>query len=133
MTKPAYSIVGRLCRQLFWQTLVGMGLVCAGIYAATSMFIKAEQREELAGKVVFIQELIHAAAKKNGEPEIVAKLTHFAPRRPGTFLEVWRADGSQLYRDGNDNDGSGGAIHLVILRLLKTETTTSVLTGFPSA
>lgn len=107
MTKPAYSIVGRLCRQLFWQTLIGMGLVCAGIYAATSMFIRAEQSEELATKVVFIQELIYAAAKKNGETEVVAKLTHYAPRRPGTFLELWRADGSPLYRDGSDSGVPG--------------------------
>jgi two-component system heavy metal sensor histidine kinase CusS len=105
--KPAYSIVGRLSHQLFWQTLIGMGLVCAGIYAATSMFVKAEQSEQLATKVIIFQELIYAAAKKNGETEVVAKLTHYAPRRPGTFLEVWRADGSQLYRDGNDNGVPG--------------------------
>jgi len=107
VTPRAYSIVGRLCRQLIWQTLIGMGLVCAGIYAATSMFIKAEQSEQIATKVVFMQEVILAAAKRTGEAEVVAKLAYYAPRRPGTFLEVWRADGSPLYRDGNDNGVPG--------------------------
>lgn len=105
-TRP-YSIVGRLCRQVIWQTLIGMGLLCAGIYAATSMFIGAEQREQLDTKVAFVQDLILAAAKKNGEAEVVAKLTYYAPRRPGTFLEVWRADGSLLYRDDNHNGVPG--------------------------
>ena len=35
-----YSIVGRLCRQLMWQTLIGMGQVCRGIYAVTSMLLQ---------------------------------------------------------------------------------------------
>jgi two-component system heavy metal sensor histidine kinase CusS len=93
------SIVGRLCRQLIWQTLIGMGLVCGSIYAATSMFVKAEQREQLNGKALLMRELMYAAAKKNGLEEVVSKLQFFAPRRPGTFLEVWRADGTPLYRD----------------------------------
>jgi two-component system, OmpR family, heavy metal sensor histidine kinase CusS len=94
-----HSIVGRLCKQLIWQTLIGMGLVCGSIYAATSMFVKTEQREQLDGKALLMRELMYAAAKKNGLEEVVAKLQFFAPRRPGTFLEVWRADGSPLYRD----------------------------------
>lgn len=100
MAAHGHSIVGRLCRQLIWQTLIGMGLVCGGIYAATSMFVKAEQRESLAGKALLMRELMYAAAKKNGLEEVVSKLQFFAPRRPGTFLEVWRADGTPLYRDG---------------------------------
>jgi two-component system heavy metal sensor histidine kinase CusS len=111
--QKSYSIVGRLCRQVFWQTLIGMGLLCAGIYAAASMFIKAEQSEQIATKVVFMQEVILAAAKRSGEAEVVAKLAYYAPRRPGTFLEVWRADGSLLYRDGNDNGVPGKDWHSV--------------------
>jgi two-component system heavy metal sensor histidine kinase CusS len=101
-TPRAYSIVSRLCRQVFWQTLFGIGLVCAGIYAATSMFINAEQSEQLATKVAFTQDLIVGAAKKNGEAEVIAKLAYYAPRRPGTFLEVWREDGSLLYSDDSE-------------------------------
>jgi two-component system heavy metal sensor histidine kinase CusS len=107
MAARRHSIVGRLCRQLIWQTLIGMGLVCGGIYAATSMYVKAEQREQLAGKALLMRELMYAASKKNGLEEVVAKLQFFAPRRPGTFLQVWRADGTPLYRDGPEQGTPG--------------------------
>jgi len=100
MAATPYSIVGRLCRQLMWQTLIGMGLLCGGIYAATSMLLAREQQEQLEVKVGFIQELMRAAAYRGGESEVFNKLVYYAPRRPGTFLEVWRADGTLLYRDG---------------------------------
>jgi two-component system heavy metal sensor histidine kinase CusS len=100
MAATPYSIVGRLCRQLMWQTLIGMGLLCGGIYAATSMLLAREQQEQLEVKVGFIQELMRAAAYRGGEAEVLNKLVYYAPRRPGTFLEVWRADGTLLYRDG---------------------------------
>ena len=95
-----YSIVGRLCRQLLWQTMLGMGLLCAGIYAVTSMMIKAEQQDRLEGKAGFVQELMRVASHKGGEAEVMHKLDYYATRRPGTFLEVFRPDGSLLYRDG---------------------------------
>jgi len=106
-TACTYSIVGRLCRQLLWQTVLGMGLLCAGIYAATSMLIKNEQQEQLATKVGFIQEIMRAGAYKGGEAELINKLVYYAPRRPGTFLEVLRNDGSLLYRDGPENGTPG--------------------------
>lgn len=102
-----YSIVGRLCKQLLVQTVIGMGLLCAGIYAVTSMMIKAEQHDRLAGKAGFIQELMRVASQRGGEPEVVYKLEYYAARRPGTFLEVWRPDGSLLYRDGAEGAKPG--------------------------
>lgn len=102
-----YSIITLLCRQLICQTLIGLGLVCAGIYAATSVFIKAEQHKQVSTKVAFIEEVISAAARKNGEEAVVAELAYYAPRRPGTFLQVWRADGSQLYQDSHEDRGQG--------------------------
>ena len=97
--RPPYSIVGRLCRQLLWQTLLGMGLLCGLIYAVTSMLVKKEQLEQLETKTAIVQDMIRAGAK-DGEPGIVKKLDGYAPRRPGTFLEVWRVDGTLLFRDG---------------------------------
>ena len=94
-----YSIVGRLCRQLLWQTMIGMGILCGGIYAATSMHVKNEQKERVALKLTFIQEMMKGAALKGGEQEIVNKLNYYAPRRPGTHLVVYRGDGSLLWRD----------------------------------
>ena len=95
-----YSIVGRVCRLLLWQTMLGMGLLCGGIYAVTSMMIKGEQHDRLEGKAGFVQELMRVASQKGGEAEVVYKLDYYATRRPGTFLEVFRPDGSVLYRDG---------------------------------
>jgi len=105
--RPAYSIVGRLCRVLMWQTLLGMGLLCGGIYAATAMWVKAEQEAQLATKIGLLEELMRGAAMKGGETAMIDKLTLFAPRRPGSYLEVWRADGSLLYHDGPDNAKPG--------------------------
>ena len=103
-----YSIVGRLCRQLLWRTTLGMSLLCAGIYASTSMLLNREQHEQLATKVGFIQEMMRASASRGGEAELLHKLVYYAPRRPGTYLEVWRADGTLLYRDGADIAKPGG-------------------------
>ena len=96
----AYSIVWRLCRDLLWQTMLGMGVLCGGIYAVTSMMIQAEQKDRLEGKAGFVQELMRVASQKGGEVEVVYKLDYYATRRPGTFVEVWRPDGTLLYRDG---------------------------------
>ncbi len=99
-TSPrAYSIVGRLCRQLLLQTVLGMGLLFGGIYAVTSMLIKSEQQDRLIGKAGFIQELMRVASNKGGEAEVIYKLEYYAARRPATYLEVWRPDGSLMYRD----------------------------------
>jgi len=122
-----YSIVGRLCRQLLWRTTLGMSLLCAGIYASTSMLLNREQHEQLATKVGFIQEMMRASASRGGEAELLHKLVYYAPRRPGTYLEVWRADGSLLYRDGADIAKPGGKYW----RSMEFETTLpqGVLTG----
>ncbi len=100
MNKAPYSIVGTLCRHLLWQTMLGMGVLCAGIYAVTSMMVQAEQKDRLEGKASFVQELMRVASHKGGEAEVVYKLEYYATRRPGTFVEVFRPDGSLLYRDG---------------------------------
>jgi two-component system heavy metal sensor histidine kinase CusS len=100
VTKAPYSIVGQICRHLLWQTMLGMGVLCAGIYAVTSMMIQSEQQARLEGKAAFVQELMRVASHKGGEAEVSYKLDYYATRRPGTFLEVFRPDGTLLYRDG---------------------------------
>jgi two-component system heavy metal sensor histidine kinase CusS len=76
-----------------------MGLLCGGIYAATAMWVGAEEEAQLATKIGLIQELMRGSAMKGGETAMVDKLALFAPRRPGSYLEVWRADGTPLYHD----------------------------------
>jgi two-component system heavy metal sensor histidine kinase CusS len=93
-----HSIGRRLSWQLFWQTVIGLGVLCGGIYAATHMLLVNEQREQLNTKAVFVQEMLKGAAAKGGEAEIVKKLDYYAGRRPETRLELLRSDGSVLYR-----------------------------------
>jgi two-component system, OmpR family, heavy metal sensor histidine kinase CusS len=95
----SHSIGRRLSWQLFWQTVIGLGVLCAGIYAATAMLLRSEQEEQLQTRVGFVQEIMKAGAAKGGEAEVVHKLEYYAMRRPGTLLEVRRSDGSLLYRD----------------------------------
>ena len=95
---PSHSIGRRLSWQLFWQTVIGLGVLCGGIYAATHMLLANEQREQLHTKAVFVQEMLKGAAAKGAEAEIVKKLDYYASRRPETRLELLRSDGSVLYK-----------------------------------
>jgi len=97
--RPGHSIGRRLSWQLAWQTVLGLGVLCAGIYAVTHMLLDNEQQDQLRTKVGFVQEIMRAAAYRGGEAEVAHKLDYYAPRRPNTFLEVRRADGSVLFRD----------------------------------
>lgn len=45
------------------------------------------------------QEIVRNTAEF-GEAEIVEKMVYYAMRRPGTYVVLFRADGSELYRDG---------------------------------
>lgn len=96
---PGYSIGKRLSWHLALQTVFGLGVLCALIYAATFMLFETEQKEQMRTKVSFVQEMIRVAALKGGDAEIAHKLELYAPRRPGTFLEVHKPDGSLLFID----------------------------------
>ena len=93
------SIGDRLRRQLLWQTVLGLGVLCAGIYAATAVRFHAERQDQLAARVAVVHELTRTAGQGGGEAALTGALAEHAPRRPGTFLEVRRADGSLLYHD----------------------------------
>ncbi len=55
----------------------------------------AEQWEVMAS---ISHEIVRNTAKM-GEAAIVEKMTYYAQRRPGTYVVLFRADGSELYRD----------------------------------
>ena len=100
--KQPYSIIRRLSRQLILQTLIGMGVISGGIFAAAAMFIETEEREQAETKISLLQGMMIDVSKHADLEQVASKLGYYAPRRPGTFLEVTRADGSLLYRDGPD-------------------------------
>jgi two-component system heavy metal sensor histidine kinase CusS len=97
-----YSIGKRLSWQLAWQTVLGLGILCAGIWATTYMFVTRERNESMQVKVGLLQDLMRGSMARGGETETLNKLDHYAPRRPGTFLEIKRADGSMLWRDASE-------------------------------
>lgn len=94
-----YSIGRRLSLRLAIQTVIGLGLLLAFIYGATSMIFIAKHEEELRSYTSVLVDVVRDADARGGETEVNAKLSWLAERRPGTFVQVNRADGSELYRD----------------------------------
>jgi two-component system, OmpR family, heavy metal sensor histidine kinase CusS len=64
----------------------------------------AEQWEVMA---TISQEIVRNTAKF-GEAAVVEKMGQYAMRRPGTYVVLYRADGSELYRDGPPGFDVGG-------------------------
>jgi two-component system, OmpR family, heavy metal sensor histidine kinase CusS len=108
MKESSYSIGHRLSRQLAWQTAVGLSVLCAFIYGAAHWLLSTKHDEQIETKLGYMQEVMRMTALKAGEAEVVRKLEYYAPRRPGTYMEVMRADGSVLYRDPPSEFKSSG-------------------------
>ena len=85
---------GRLLRQFMTE-----GVLLAVIYAATWMLFASRQQEELRGYSNVLIEVLKEADAHGGEAEMVHKLQWLSERRPGNFVQIHRADGSELYRD----------------------------------
>ena len=98
-TPCAYSIGRRLSLLLAIQTVIGLGVLLAFIYGATTMLFTAKHDEELRSYTAVLVDVVREAGNVGGETEIKNKLAWLAERRPGTFVQLKRADGSELYRD----------------------------------
>jgi two-component system heavy metal sensor histidine kinase CusS len=94
-----YSIGRRLSLLLAIQTVIGLGVLLAFIYGATSMLFMAKHEEELRSYSSVLVDVLREAEADGGEAEVKAKLAWLAERRPGTFVQMQRADGSEFYRD----------------------------------
>jgi two-component system heavy metal sensor histidine kinase CusS len=98
--KPcAYSIGRRLSLLLATQTVVGLGVLLAVIYGITVMLFQAKHNEQMQGYTHVLADMMQSANERAGTEEMLNKLAWSAERRPGTFLVVSRADGSEFYRD----------------------------------
>lgn len=100
-TPCTYSIGRRLSLLLAVQTVIGLGVLLAFIYGATSMLFIAKHEEELRNASSVLTDVAREAYAHGGEAEVKAKMAWLAERRPGTFLQLHRADGSELYRDAS--------------------------------
>lgn len=98
-TPDAYSIGRRLSLQLALQTIVGLGVLLASIYAVNVMLFKTKHEEQLQNYAKVLVDIARAGEERGGVPEALAKLAWSAERRPGTFVEVRDAAGTRLYQD----------------------------------
>lgn len=98
-TPCTYSIGRRLSLLLAVQTVIGLGVLLAFIYGATSMLFIAKHEEELRNYSAVLVDVSREAYAQGGEAEVKAKMAWLAERRPGTFVQMKRADGSEFYRD----------------------------------
>ena len=98
-TPCVYSIGRRLSLLLATQTVIGLGLLLGLAYAATHMLFASKQEEELLNYTAILAEVLRDAYVQGGEAEMTAKLAWLAERRPGTFVQVVRADQLEIYRD----------------------------------
>ncbi len=100
-TPCVYSIGRRLSLLLATQTVIGMGLLLALAYAATHMLFVSKQDQELRGYTAILAEVLQEAYAQGGEADMMSKLAWLAERRPGTFVQVVRADQIEIYRDAS--------------------------------
>jgi two-component system, OmpR family, heavy metal sensor histidine kinase CusS len=98
VSASSYSIGRRLSWQLAIQTALGLSLLCACIWGAAYGLFDRQQQQRWDAQAGLVNELLRVSSKK-GEAYLVEKLETYAPRRPGSYLVVARADGSELYRD----------------------------------
>lgn len=98
MKQPAFSIVRRLSWNLMAQTAIGLGLLCVGVYWATSVQFEKAQERVLAIKINKLSESSQNLLSSQ-DKRFFDLLVRNAERRPGTRLEILHADGSVFYRD----------------------------------
>jgi len=102
MSRAAYSISRRLSLKLATMTLAGLGLLSAGIYWSVAALIQDKQAQHEASTIRITEDMVKSAAARGGEAEVVQKCQLYAPRRPGSRLELLRADGTVLHRDADE-------------------------------
>ncbi|QIM52684.1 heavy metal sensor histidine kinase [Hydrogenophaga crocea] len=98
-TACVYSIGKRLSLLLALQTIIGLGVLLASIYFATFMLFKSKQEEHLRGYAAVLVDVLKTADAEGGERAMANKLAWLGERQPGTFVQMLRADGTELYRD----------------------------------
>ena len=102
MKRDGHSISRRLSLQLAAMTLLGLGLLSVGIYCSVAALIHDKQMTNEANTARIIEDMVKTAAARGGEQEVVYKSQYYAPRRPGSRLELLRADGTTLFRDADE-------------------------------
>jgi two-component system heavy metal sensor histidine kinase CusS len=100
MKRAGYSLARRLSMQLAAQTALALGLLCAGIFAATEWAFVDKQRALLTTKLAATRDAAVTTERAGGLAEMRKHLQAAIPRRAGTYLELHAAAGGELlFRD----------------------------------
>jgi two-component system heavy metal sensor histidine kinase CusS len=100
--RDGHSISRRLSLQLAAMTLLGLGVLSGGIYWSVSALINNKQIANEAATVRIIDDMVRLSAANGDEQQVIHKTQFYAPRRPGSRLELLRADGSTLFQDADE-------------------------------
>ena len=95
----SHSISRRLSQKLALFTMIVLGLLFAFTWSMVKMMLVDRNGQDLAARSELLAGIVALDAREGGEAAVVARLRSDAAMRPGTRLEVRRADGSVLYSD----------------------------------
>ncbi len=94
-----HSISRRLSWMVAMQVFAAMLLMAGAKWFILEREFDRKHAEQWEVMASISQEIVRNTAKL-GEAAVVEKMAHYAMRRPGTYVVLYRADGSELYRDG---------------------------------
>ncbi|MDG5976772.1 heavy metal sensor signal transduction histidine kinase [Hydrogenophaga taeniospiralis CCUG 15921] len=92
------SIARRLSRAMALLMFVALGVLSVAKYSAIAMRMEVDQQTTLDDKREYLSHAIGVACE-NGEAGLLQRMTLFDPVRSSTRLQMWRGDGSVLFRD----------------------------------
>ncbi len=97
--QPSYSIEKKLSHQIALLVTITLAVIGVLIYCAAHMLMERKQSTEMQKKISTIESIIKEAVAEGGFAQLAKTAEMMAPRRPGTRLDVSKADGTLIYRD----------------------------------
>ena len=92
------SIARRLSRAMALLMFVALGVLSVAKYSAIAMRMEVDQLESLQEKGQSLTKAIGIACE-SGEAGLLQRMTLFDPVRSSTRMQLWRGDGTELFRD----------------------------------
>lgn len=96
-TTPCYSIGAKLSWEIFRQTAVGLGVLCALIYCAAYYLFMVKHEEAIATKMSVVHEVVRVAYMRGGAEEVATKLDYYTPKLMNVHVQVSDASGASIY------------------------------------
>ena len=98
MTRPHHGSLGAwLSRSLALLSLVGLGTVCAIVYAATAWSLSQRQDDEMTRKQGVVVHLLQETRTERDVGTLRHELEHYFAAHPNLLLVLRRSDGTVLF------------------------------------